>query len=327
MLPNLNRRSFLGTSAAAIAAAAGGASPVPVAAAQEATMDENNGIYRLGIGDLKATIVTDGSFSVPPFMFAANATSQEHEAALAREFLPKLEVQVHLNMLCVDTGTHKVLIDTGNGSAAGGTTGKMMANLVSAGIDPLSIDTVVLTHMHPDHILGLRNADGTEAFPNAAIKVSEEEWAFWSDEDVSLGKMQVPEDFKASVVSTVQSFLPLIAPRLATFRLDGEILPGISSISAAGHSPGQSAILLSSGTAQLVHLADVTHNHALNIAHPGWKPAVDQDPDLAAKSRQRLLDRVSVDRVKVLGYHFPFPGLGHVLAEQEGFRWIPSGWL
>ena len=326
MQPRFNRRTFIGTSTVALVSA-GSTVPVSRAEAQETAATSNSEVYRFAIGDLKATVVTDGAFVVPPIMFAANATEAEHQAALEQAFLPLSEVQVHLNMLFVETGGNKVLIDTGNGSAAGPATGKLRANLIAAGIDPLSIDTVVLTHMHPDHILGLRDAEGAATFPNAVIRVSEPEWAFWSQPDVSLANMQVPEDFKSSVISTVKSFLPLIADKLDTFRLDGDILPGISSIAATGHSPGQSAILLSSGNEQLVHLADVTHNHALNVAHPDWKPAVDQDPDLAAQSRNRLLDRVSADRLKVLGYHFPFPGLGHIRADQDGFNWVPSGWL
>lgn len=326
MQPRFNRRTFIGTSTAALVSA-GSTVPASRAQAQETVVTGNSEVYRFAIGDMRATVLTDGTFAVPPIMFAADATEAEHQAALAQAFLPLSEVQVHLNMLVVETGKHKVLIDTGNGSAAGPATGKLRANLVAAGINPLSIDTVVLTHMHPDHILGLRDADGAAAFPNAVIRVSEPEWAFWSKPDVSLVNMQVPEEFKSSVITTVQSFLPLIEDKLEPFKLDGDILPGISSIAAAGHSPGQSAILLTSGDEQLVHLADVTHNHALNVAHPDWKPAVDQDPDLAAQTRNRLLDRVSAGRLKVLGYHFPFPGLGHIRADQEGFTWVPSGWL
>ena len=102
--------------------------------------------------------------------------------------------------------------------------------------------------------------------------------------------------------------------------------PGIKAVATHGHTPGHSSYLLSDGNDQVMLLGDVTNRPELNLANPGWHLVFDMDGQMAEATRRRVFDQVATDRIRCIGYHFPFPANGHVVKEGQGYRLVPAPW-
>src|SRR5229473_453029 len=179
-MTDATRRTMLtGTAATALSSLMGDSS---TRAAAPVAVKQVPGIYRYKVGDYEVTAINDGQLTMPVKPFIPNATLDEINAALDAAHLPKNQVAASFNPIVVNTGSKLVLIDTGFGPHAGPTLGFLPANMKAAGIDPKAIDTVLISHFHPDHVSGLRTADGALAFPNAEILVPARDWAFWIDD-------------------------------------------------------------------------------------------------------------------------------------------------
>lgn len=183
----------------------------------------------------------------------------------------------------------------------------------------------MITHTHPDHVGNLRGADGSVAFPKAAVHIPEDDWTFFIRNEPDLSQLPMPEDFRRAFVANIKQSLAPIAKSIVLFRPGSEVLPGVTTIAAGGHTPGMSAILIHSGRDQLLITSDAAYSPLLNIDHP-WRPGPDLDPEAATQARRRLFDRAATDRIPVLGFHFPFPGIGNIRIADGGYRWMPANW-
>lgn len=299
------------------------------------TPRSNVGAYQFEIGSFKAAAISDGLLTLPPLpTYAPNASPEAVEQAMVERFWSPDELTLYFTALYVDTGAHRVLIDTGAGTELGAGLAQLTQNLAAIGVQPQEIDTVILTHAHPDHIGGIVAASGQLTFPNAQYYISEAEWPFWTAPTIDLSPLLIPEPFKQGMVAAARKHLGAITNRVNRFRFDQEIVPGIVAIAAPGHTPGQSALQITSGDAQLIVAADVFFNEAFDLEHPDWQTGFDLDPQQAAATRRRLLDQIAHERTLVMAYHMPFPALGHIrphgsdLAEGQAVRyeWEPILW-
>ncbi len=292
------------------------------------TILTNSALYRFKIGAFDAIAVSDGQVAFPAYpTYAPNAAKESVERSLKENFMPTDLYTLNFNALFVDTGRHKVLLDTGAGKELGTQLGRLASNLNVAGVEPEQIDTVILSHGHPDHIGGLITDEALLRFPNAQHFIAEAEWQFWTAEHISFGGMRIDDNFKQVFINAARTQLKPLAKRVTLFRPDCELVPGIHAVSAPGHTPGHCAILVSSGNAQLLHAADTFHNQAFDLDHPDWATAFDLEPDRAQETRLRLLDRSVADRTLLMAYHMPFPGIGHVRFKQGRYEWMPTPWL
>jgi len=270
------------------------------------------------VGEVACTAVTDGTFSYPtPWLFS-NVAQEQVEGSLRERGLPTDKVESPYTCLLVESGKHKVLIDTGADGLAP-TTGDLFKNLEAEGVSPAEITEVVLTHGHPDHIGGVLNGSGQPAFANARYVMSKTEWDFWNDPS-ALHDVAMDEHMKQMLVGCAQKNLPPLKGRIELLEGEKEIVPGVRAIPAPGHTPGHIAVQITSGKEQLLHIVDSVL-HPLHMENPGWRNVFDLDPQTAVETRARLFERAVADGGTALAYHFPFPGLGRVRRLGAAYRW------
>ena len=285
-------------------------------------------IYRFNIGDFRCIAVSDGThtyapptFPPPAIFLFANAPIEHLEQTLAEHNL-NLEqwtewVSPYI-CLVVNTGQHQMLVDTGAGGLAL-TTGKLVQNLQTVGIAPEDIDTVIITHGHPDHIGGITDDKGRLTFLNAKYVIWQDEWEFWNSEQA---ETKLDEHVRDVFLRCAHKNLPPIKGRLRLVNREMEILPGIKVIAAIGHTPGHMALAVSSRGEQLLYVSDAVL-HPTPLERPEWHAAVEFDPKQVQATRRRIFKRAVAEKALVLAFHFPFPGLGHVSQSRDTWKWEP----
>lgn len=323
----LNRRAIM---LSAVAGASGAMVPViggsGSARAQAApAQDGNSGCYGFRVGDIRATVLSDGVIGGPPRVYASDAPEAELQAVLRRAFLPTDHMTLNLNTLLIETGGRRILIEAGAGKTMGPNGGRIFENLAAIGLGPADIDAIVISHTHPDHVGNLRTADGGKAFPRAIVFVPKADWDFFVRTDPDLSYMPVPQDFRVRFASAIKSSLVPVKNEVTLYEAGTEIMPGLTTIAASGHTPGMATFLVHSGNDQLLLTADVAYHPVVNVDRP-WVPGPDRDKDTALASRRRIFDRAAADRIPVLGFHFPFPGLGRLLKTDGAYVWVPANW-
>jgi glyoxylase-like metal-dependent hydrolase (beta-lactamase superfamily II) len=321
----ITRRTVLASTALAAAPIAGPAiaqTASPPAPAQGAPSRQAPGFYRYKVGDIEVTAVNDGSAPRPLEGFIRNAELSAVQQAARDAFLPQNTIQNSFTALVLNNGGRLTLIDTGNGDSGAPTTGRWMENFRAAGFDPSQVNTIVISHFHGDHINGMRRKDGTAVFPNAEVLVPATEWAFWMD-DARMN--QAPENMRGGFLGARRVFSP-IAKDVKQYEMDKEIVPGLTSVAAPGHTPGHTAYMLSSGSGKLLILSDTANHPALFVRNPDWSAVFDMDADVARATRRKMLDLAASERAQVAFYHAPFPATGHITKDGDGFRFVPVQW-
>ncbi len=279
------------------------------------------GVYHRRIGDIVVTALSDGyldgAVEVLQNIAPADATKM-----LSERFLPARRTSV--NCYLVHAAGRLALIETGSGDYLLPTAGKLQQNLKAAEIDPAAIDTVILTHMHPDHSAGLTDPkSGQKLFPNAELVVHENEPRHWMDD----GAMsRASERAKKLYFACTREQIAPYHNRTRTYTGSAEVFPGVTAMPLPGHTPGHSGYLIASGDTSLLIWGDIVHVPDIQIPRPEVTIEFDTDPHAAAATRRRVLDIVSNDRQLVAGMHMHFPGFAHVVKQGEGYLMIPEPW-
>lgn len=220
----------------------------------------------------------------------------------------------------IQTGPHKVLLDTGMGDVTfpGNEVdnGRLLAGLSAVAVSAEDITDVILSHGHPDHI-GSCTKDGAPLFKNARYHLPPAELEFWT---------QKPSD-EQSFMNVMQSIgaaqLEPVRTLIQPYSAGDQIVPGITAIAAPGHTLGHHAFMIHDGTDKLLHLMDAAVHYLVGPEEPDWAMAVEMDQTAAADTRRTLFKQAAEQNLFVAGYHFPFPGIGKIIPQQNAWRFVP----
>jgi len=262
---------------------------------------------RFEVGEFHCYRLADGHNLYPLRAIFADAPGDALAGALSPHELGAGQLSVPYTALLVDTGAYRVLIDTGAGPFAP-TTGRLVTNLRAAGIEPETVDLVLFSHAHPDHIGGTLDESGRIAFPNARFVMLRAEFDYWREEAVqarlAAGELYGAGPVEQLILDWFRKYLPPIESRLELLEGDAEVAPGIHAIPATGHTPGHLVVMVSSGRQQLLYAGDAIL-HPAQAGRPEWNSLFETDRRLAAATRRQLLDRVSADRCLLAATHLP----------------------
>ena len=300
-------------------------SPSPVRA-------QSPGFYRMTLGDFAIIALNDGV--VPwPASTVTGATAEQIRLGLAAMRLPDT-VGMSYNAYLIDTGSHRVLIDTGTGGKLGDSpgfrgAGRLLANLRAAGYRPEEIDVVCITHTGPDHIGGLTTGQAP-TFPNAVVRAARREVELYVDSAKSraaIAAARNPDQTRSWIALVSGLFAPYVATgKLEAFDGDVSIVPGVRSLATPGHTTGHTSYVVESRGRRLIVLGDLVHWAAIQFQFPSAYTAFDADSTASTAARLRVFRMAAAEDDWVAGAHLSFPGIGHVRSGEGRFHWIPANY-
>ena len=282
--------------------------------------EQTAAIYHRRVGDILVTVINDGHMTGAVEM-VQGITPEQTTQALRDKFRPVPPV-LTVNMFVLRHAGRTAIIDSGFGNGEGGPpgVGRMKANLAAAGIDPADVDTALLTHLHPDHSLGLIEPDGSARFPNAQVRTHQKEIDHWLNEENARRAPEAAQPFFGMARASVAPY----GERLAAF--SDELFPGVTAVPLPGHTPGHCGFRIDSAGETLLIWGDIFHIPEVQVRYPAASIAFDLDPAAAAATREKTLDMTASDRILVAGMHLQFPTFAHIVRDGGGYALVPEAW-
>ena len=311
------KRFALATLAAALLAS-GPLLATPAFAAAPMAKVSAPAFYRMMLGDFEITVINDGTNPLPVDTLLQGMSKADITAALKKNFAAS-PLETSFNAFLINTGSKLVLVDTGAGGLFGPNLGKFAANLKAAGYAPEQIDEIYITHMHPDHVGGLA-ANGQMAFPNAVVRAQKQESDYWLSADM-LAKNPAKGDYFKGAMASLNPYVT--AGKFKPFEGDVELVPGVSSHSSKGHTPGHATYVVESKGQKLVLIGDLVHVAAVQMDHPEVTLSFDSDQKTALAERRQAFDAAARAGYMIGGAHLAFPGLGHLRKDGKGYDFVP----
>lgn len=300
----ISRRNLLkGIGAGAVVGLA--ASRVTPAVAQvSGPSGEIFGIYRFNVGDFQITAIKDNVSALDTAIFGTEEQAETVQAELASSNLPTGEVRNTFNIMMIQSGDDVYLVDSGLGVG-------LVPSMDLLGMTPADVTGVLGTHWHPDHVGGL-STDGAVNFPNAMYYLSQTEYDFIQAN---------AEGFTGGAAAAIAPYAD--KDQLSLYNADDELVSGVQAMAAPGHTPGHHVMMLESNGNQIMHIVDSAIVAEVHVANPSLNIQFDADPQQASETRVSLLSRAADEGILIMAYHFPFPGVGYIVRDGEGFRFVP----
>lgn len=318
MVHKLSRRRALTSTSVGLLAAL--TTPTTTAETRFSAHQSLRSIHRFSVGRLRVTVIDDARVTFPSATFAADQPAGTIGRYLSEYGLSQNFTSLHMQVVLVENGPHKVLLDTGMGVVTlpenEPDNGRLLAGLAAVGVSADDITSVIISHGHPDHIGSCSN-DGEPVFRNATYFISPDELEFWTQQP---GTEQNLMNLMLAVGSS--QLLP-VRERIQPYKGGEMIVPGITAVAARGHTLGHHAMVLHDGEHKLLHLMDTAVHYLAGLEHPDWIVALEMDHQAAADTRRRLFALAADEKMLVAGYHFPFPGIGRIFKHSNGWRFVP----
>lgn len=282
------------------------------------------GYYQHQVGNTQITALLDGTNFMSPTLFKDISQDQVHEILKKYHADQAKGVQTSINAFLVNTGNSLVLVDSGTADCFGAHLGSVLKNLKAVGYQPEQVDTILLTHLHPDHVCGV-SKNGVANYPNATIYVSVDEANYWLD-PTQLSR--IPKEQKDNYTGTVEKIKAALAPYQAkklfkTFKL-GDSIKGFEVINTAGHTPGHFSYKLKTSGEDVIFIGDIVHSHTVQFDQPQTAIEYDIYPQKAVQTRLKQFADYAKNGQTIAAPHLPFPGIGHVYsADEKSYQWIP----
>ena len=263
-------------------------------------------LNRFSLGDFQLTVIQDAAFALESAAFGIGAPEGAVDDVLAANNMPTGTVSTAVNVMLIETGSERILLDTGTGQ-------RVASSLANVGLSPEDIDRVIISHFHGDHVGGLAR-DGSAVFSNASVHISQAEWDFIQGAIGNQGAQGAAAALQPAADSGMLEF----------FGDEDELVSGIQAVAAPGHTPGHHVFVLNSNGQQLMCTMDTANNFLVALAHPEWGFGFDGDKAEATDTRRAVFGRAADESMQVFAYHFPFPGVGYIGREGDGFRYYPN---
>lgn len=321
----LSRRHLLaGVAGTAVTASLVGQLSTPAHAAAPMLGASRPTHYRFKVGDFEVTTIFDGALAIPKVhpIFGKNQKIEDVKAYMAENHLPGDKMTISFTPVIVNTGKEVVMFDSGYGEerrAKGA--GKLAATLATAGFSPDQIDVIVITHCHPDHVSGLME-NGKANFPNARYITGDVEYNFWSKKE----HLESSSKNMVRRAKAVHGNLVPLAEKIKFIKPGTDVVTGITSVEAFGHTPGHMCYHIESAGNRFLIFADTTNHYVASLAKPDWHCAFDMDAEKAVTARKKILDMIATDKIASAGYHMPFPAVGYVEKKGSGYLWVPASY-
>jgi glyoxylase-like metal-dependent hydrolase (beta-lactamase superfamily II) len=273
-------------------------------------------VRRIALGGFEVTTIHDGAITLggPYPIFGEDQFEEDVQELAQANRLPVDQMAISFTTTLVNTGAELILFDTGNGAGRRPNAGHMRERLAAAGYTPDQVDVVVLTHFHGDHIGGMVE-DGEAAYPNARYVTTAAEYDFWTSDAASGGTADL---VKTNVVPFAEKF---------TFIKPGDaVVSGVEAVDASGHTPGHAVFHVESDGRRLMITADTANHFVVSLQRPDWHVRFDMDKQKAASARRNVFGMIAADAIPFIGYHMPFPAIGYVTEEGDGFRYAAESY-
>lgn len=284
--------------------------------------------YRYPVGKFQVFVLTDGYLRFPshPTFGKEDASKEEVQSVLRAHYRDPEFIDAQLNLTLIDTGSSRILVDTGYGERGGATSGWLKESLKAAGYSPEDIDHILISHAHPDHLYGLTRKSGESVFPNASVWIHHKEKQFWTRTADELEAMAAAENPQAGMLQNINSIFAGVADRIQLFDTPTELIPGVRTLELFGHTPGHSGLMLESEDQRILVLADTANHEILMTVEPDWPFGFDHDPVATAKTRREVFGVAADQKIPCIGYHWSYPGIAYIGREGNAFRWHPTPW-
>ena len=307
----MNRRDFLLTGASGLTAMS-----IP-AKLKAGDLHQLGGAQRFKVGQTTITALSDGYVDLINSETLVGIDEDGYQDSVTLAGRGPGSLQSDINAYLVDDGQRKVLIDAGGSTSFIATLGGTPDALKLAGYRPEDITHILMSHLHPDHVSGVLNDDGTALYPNAEMVIHANEFDFWIASDAHLRMTQMAPFFDIA-----RNVAAAYDGRIRLYSGTDVGIPGITAEPMFGHTPGHVGFVIESASEHVLVTSDVVLHSVIQLMHPDVSVAFDIDAEAANAVRRRIFERVVASRERVVGMHFPFPGLGRIERAGDGYRWV-----
>ncbi|WP_299354442.1 MBL fold metallo-hydrolase [uncultured Shimia sp.] len=276
---------------------------------------------QVALGSMQIQTLSDGYLSLP-FDFIFGPMPSDVVVPILGEYeIGNGPLMPECNVTLMQDGTRTVLFDTGSGTGFQDSAGLLIDALDMAGVAPEDVTHVVFTHCHPDHLWGVLDDFDDPLFTEATYLMGRAEWDYWWNSET----VDTIEPARTTMAIGAKRRMEMIEDAVTFFDDGEEILPGVAARASYGHTPGHMAFELRQGSDSVMVVGDAIGNHHVAFAAPQLESGSDQDRAIAVATRLSLLDQLAADKTRLIGYHLPGGGMGHVERKGDVYRFVPDG--